>query len=55
MADALIHEYFHNRLFFILDRNEILANADNNEGEEAGEFYSPWRDDLRPFGWDRPY
>ena len=46
MADALIHEFLHNRLFFILDRGEILEGVD--EGAAAGEFYSPWRDDPRP-------
>jgi hypothetical protein len=46
MADALIHEMLHNRLFFILDRDEILDGVP--EGEELGAFYSPWRDDLRP-------
>ncbi len=46
MADALIHELLHNRLFFIVDRGEILEGLP--EGDEAGEFYSPWRDDLRP-------
>lgn len=43
MADALIHELLHNRLFFIIERGEILAGDDNRS-----EFYSPWRDDLRP-------
>jgi HEXXH motif-containing protein len=46
MADALIHECLHNRLFFVLDRGEILQDAEDNT--ERGEFYSPWRDDLRP-------
>jgi HEXXH motif-containing protein len=46
MADALIHEMLHNRLFFILDSDEILDGVP--EGEEVGAFYSPWRDDLRP-------
>ena len=46
MADALIHEMLHNRLFFILDRDEILDGVP--DGEEVGAFYSPWRDDLRP-------
>ncbi len=46
IADALIHESMHNRLFFILDRGEILEGL--GEGIETGEFYSPWRDDLRP-------
>ncbi len=36
LADALIHELLHNRLFFIIERGE---------GAEPSEFYSPWRDD----------
>ena len=46
IADALIHESMHNRLFFILDRGEILEGV--GDGVDTGEFYSPWRDDLRP-------
>jgi HEXXH motif-containing protein len=46
MADAIIHETLHNRLFFILDRGEILQIDPN--ATEAEEFYSPWRNDLRP-------
>jgi HEXXH motif-containing protein len=49
MADALIHEFLHNRLFFVLDRGEILEGA-GDDTTEGGEFYSPWRDDLRPPG-----
>jgi len=45
IADALIHELFHNRLFFIQEVEPILIEPD---GAEAAEFYSPWRDDLRP-------
>jgi len=45
VADALIHELLHNRLYFILERGEIL---DRSEGDEPTEFYSPWREDLRP-------
>ncbi len=45
MADALIHELLHNRLFFIVDRGEILEGV---EPAERSQFYSPWRDDLRP-------
>jgi HEXXH motif-containing protein len=48
MADALIHELLHNRLFFIIERNEILETGGNDDDE--GEFYSPWRDDPRPLG-----
>lgn len=46
IADALIHELFHNRLFFIEDGQRILVEPD--EGEEVADFYSPWRDELRP-------
>jgi hypothetical protein len=48
MADALIHELLHNRLFFIIERNEILETGGNDDDD--GEFYSPWRDDPRPLG-----
>ncbi len=46
IADAFIHEFLHNRLFFIAEGGELLA--DTGETTESGEFYSPWRDDLRP-------
>jgi HEXXH motif-containing protein len=46
IADGLIHELLHNRLFFILDGGEILESV--RETAERSEFYSPWRDDLRP-------
>jgi hypothetical protein len=45
LADALIHELLHNRLFFIIERGELLERG---KGAERSEFYSPWRDDLRP-------
>ena len=45
IADALIHELFHNRLFFIQEVEPILIEPD---GAETANFYSPWRDDLRP-------
>jgi HEXXH motif-containing protein len=49
MADALIHELLHNRLFFLLDHGEIIE-GEGDDMSEVGEFYSPWRDDLRPLG-----
>jgi len=49
MADALIHELLHNRLFFVLDNGEIIE-GEGDDISEGGEFYSPWRDDLRPLG-----
>jgi HEXXH motif-containing protein len=48
IADALIHELFHNRLFFIEEREALLTNAAADEGDARREFYSPWREDLRP-------
>jgi HEXXH motif-containing protein len=45
IADGLIHEFLHNRLFFILDAGEILEGE--RESAERSDFYSPWRDDLR--------
>ena len=48
MADALIHELLHNRLFFVLDGGEILEGS--GDATDGSEFYSPWRDDLRPLG-----
>jgi len=47
MADTFIHEFHHNRLFFIeekgafLDNSEVDPIADNS-------YYSPWRNDIRP-------
>ncbi len=46
IADGLIHELLHNRLFFIVDRGELLEGV--QDATERSEFYSPWRDDLRP-------
>ena len=47
MADAFIHEFYHNRLFFIEELGAFFDRADDNQAN-AGEFYSPWRNDLRP-------
>jgi HEXXH motif-containing protein len=49
IADSLIHEFFHNRLFFITEEEPIFAEAEADEdADNPGEFYSPWRMDLRP-------
>ena len=49
IADSLIHEFFHNRLFFITEEEPIFAQAEADEdADQPGEFYSPWRMDLRP-------
>ena len=47
MADAFVHEFYHNRLFFIEEQGAFFANLEDNRAT-AGRFYSPWRNDLRP-------
>lgn len=44
MADRIIHEFHHNRLFHIEDSGSLFDS--NSPTEER--FYSPWRDDARP-------
>jgi HEXXH motif-containing protein len=49
IADSLIHEFFHNRLFFITEEEPIFSEPEPDEdADEPGAFYSPWRSDLRP-------
>jgi HEXXH motif-containing protein len=49
IADSLIHEFFHNRLFFITEEEPIFTDVEaDDDGDSPGEFYSPWRTDLRP-------
>jgi hypothetical protein len=45
LADTFIHEFHHNRLFFLEDQAPILADLAEPQVEN---YYSPWRDDLRP-------
>jgi len=45
MADRLIHEYCHSRLFAIEDGNAII---DSRATPKEQRVYSPWRDDPRP-------
>jgi HEXXH motif-containing protein len=45
IADALVHEFHHNRFSFIEEQEPVL---DFTGGDEPEEFYSPWRDDPRP-------
>ncbi len=47
MADGFIHEFHHNRLFFIEERGAFFARRADNLMTDK-EYYSPWRDDLRP-------
>ncbi len=47
LADSIVHELHHNRLFFLQDEAPLFA-GERDGIAEAGAFYSPWRDDLRP-------
>lgn len=47
MADVLIHELHHHRLFFLEEREPFLADQPDDPESEA-RYCSPWREDLRP-------
>lgn len=47
LADTFIHEFHHNRLFFIEERGAFFDSAAENALTGRG-YYSPWRDDPRP-------
>jgi HEXXH motif-containing protein len=47
MADTFIHELHHNRLFFIEEKTGPFFR-DATAAVLTQEFYSPWRNDLRP-------
>jgi len=46
LADGLIHEFYHNRLFFIEEIAPFFS--DSADALENSGYYSPWRTDLRP-------
>ena len=46
LADGLIHEFNHNRLFFIEEIGPFFS--DPEDALESHSYYSPWRADLRP-------
>ncbi len=49
VADSLIHELYHNRMFFITEEEPVFADAEpDGDADDPGELYSPWRTDLRP-------
>ena len=49
LADAMVHELLHNRLFALEELGPFLDPKEGNaDPREAGVHYSPWRDDLRP-------
>jgi HEXXH motif-containing protein len=46
LADAFVHEFYHNRLFFIEELGPFFASTENDLAARC-EYYSPWRDELR--------
>jgi hypothetical protein len=46
MADAFIHEFHHNRLFFIEENGAFLEDSKTNSSTNEI-YYSPWRNDNR--------
>jgi hypothetical protein len=47
MADRIIHEVHHDRLFCIEEFNALLVDG-TEDSPNIERYYSPWRDDLRP-------
>lgn len=48
LAEMLIHEHSHNKLFLMQDIDPFLDPAYHGTGWEDCSYYSPWRDDPRP-------
>jgi HEXXH motif-containing protein len=48
MADRLIHELHHNRLFCLEEKGGALFDEDRLDSVRDARFYSPWRDEPRP-------
>ena len=48
IAEAIIHEFHHNRLFCIEEITPLLSNSSAPDIEADPLYYSPWRPDLRP-------
>lgn len=48
MAEMIIHELSHQRLFRLQDMDPLLDPSMHGSGWENCEIYSPWRDDPRP-------
>ena len=48
MAEMIIHEYSHQRLFRLQDIDPLIDPEIHGSGWERCEIYSPWRDDPRP-------
>ncbi|WP_436717780.1 HEXXH motif-containing putative peptide modification protein [Roseiconus lacunae] len=48
LADDLIHEFYHNRLFAIEEQGPFFAESTSDQRWVPETVYSPWRDDPRP-------
>lgn len=48
LADDLIHEFYHNRLFALEEEGDFLVATQDSDRNGGQRFYSPWRDDPRP-------
>lgn len=48
MAEMIMHEFSHQRLFRLQDVDPLIDPAFHGSGWELCEIYSPWRDDPRP-------
>jgi HEXXH motif-containing protein len=48
LADVLIHELHHNRLFFIEEIEPLFRGAEAPPDDSASGYYSPWQNDGRP-------
>ena len=46
MAEDLIHEFYHNRLFSLEEDGGFFDETSGSQSNE--DYYSPWRDDPRP-------
>jgi hypothetical protein len=48
MAEMIIHEYSHQRVFRLQDIDPLIDPSIHGTGWDRCEIYSPWRDDPRP-------
>jgi len=48
VAEMIIHEYSHQKLFRLQDIDPLIDREKHGSGWENSNIYSPWRDDPRP-------
>ena len=48
LGDQVVHEATHELLFLFQEHDPLLEPRVHGDGWTPSEFYSPWRDDLRP-------